>query len=232
MNDTGQPHRSIEDAHKAVLLPWNETDVVRISHNGYHYYQRLDKEGRKNFLQLYDGELTRNHTMPLPPNARLEAFGGDEARRTVTPVINGMCKPGTSIWTEPLTFDEYEGLGVASGIRSGGGLRVDNSAQDLRPVVDSNGYVSFLFAKGMTIGFERSNFWFYPFQKNLMDISLQIPQSGIPNNRTMVQTVLCYSPDKVGFSHPMRGIPTSVGQNQRNVMFMLPYLFTSLVEPW
>ena len=226
----GQPHRSLKDAIEAVLLPWNQTNVVRISQGDYHYYERLS--GIHASL-LDDGQpppqRKQDRAHPPPPVARLAADRGNA--REVVPVMNGKCRPGTNIFTRPLTMEEYEALGVANGIRSGGGLRVMNSAQDLRPIADSNGYLSFLFAKGMTIGFPRANFRFFPFQKNLMDVALHIP-AGEGIDAPIVQTVLCYSPDTTGFRQPMRSVVATADERQENHMFMIPYFFTSFAEPW
>lgn len=227
----------MKGAIEAVLLPWNQTNVVRISRGDYHYYERVN--GIYDSL-LYDGQTPpqrkRDRAHPPPPVARLAAAGGgDNARGEVVPVINGMCRPGTNIFTRPLTMEEYEALGVANGLRAGGGLRVMNSAQDLRPIADSNGYLSFLFAKGMTIGFSRANFRFFPFQKNLMDVALHIPAlpgAGEGLDAPIVQTVLCYTPDTTGFQQPMRSVRATADERQENHMFMIPYLFTSFAEPW
>ena len=96
----------------------------------------------------------------------------------------------------------------------------------MSPVIDANGFVTYLQGNGLKIKFQPVNSQFFPFQINILDITLRSPRAGLYPGLPVTLYTFCILELFTGLQSPLPSLP-----NQGEVR-LIPTVTTYTSPPW
>ncbi|KAL7530971.1 hypothetical protein ACHAWF_003580 [Thalassiosira exigua] len=138
---------------------------------------------------------------------------------------DGVCKPSTIKTMRPIRAEEFN-LGL---------LRLPhlNARIFPTPVVDEEGYLSYVDIVGASFKFKPINRKYFPVQIDLLDLFFEFPSANlIDESQHIVKHLLCLHPSFSGFSNHVFGSDIEAGHSTSDSLSLIPYMYFDRVEPW
>ncbi|KAL7544193.1 hypothetical protein ACHAWF_007574 [Thalassiosira exigua] len=138
---------------------------------------------------------------------------------------DAVCKPSAMKTMRPIRAEEFN-LDL---------LRLPhlNVAISPKPVVDKEGYLSYVDIVKASFKFKPINRKYFPVQNDILDIFFEFPSANlIDESQKIVKHMLCLHPSFSGFSNHVFGSDIEGGHSTSDSLKMIPYMYFDRVEPW
>jgi len=223
----GAPYDGLAAAMHAGWTNLNGSHVAVSYKDGIAHQKLLDNDYFL-FLKdpLEDGEvLVKDGRCNTPATSTMKPLTNDEYKvsREIACHFSSHCtSPShTSNLLACLPASFYNHYQLISG-----GITIADSKTALAPVVDANGFITYLQAKGMKIKFQPINGQFFPFQINILDIALMTPRANLFPGFPVDLYTFCILEQYTGIQSPLPSLP-----NEGDVR-LIPTVTTISTPPW